>query len=796
MSFERDDPLISLFGKQILLTETNDARFEKFACEVVSILEGGARILGTSTSWDLGRDGVGYARAEGIYVCVTLRDDVDAKALSDIERITSTTKNIKKLYFCASHQLSEHKRRTIEGQLQDEVEYEFSITVLGAGQLIEVASENPEVLNSFYGAEIDNCKRTLEDSSEDSDSVTRGLRLALMSFGEDSASVRAEVYEGVILETLSKFDGLTLEGLAKNISERLHLMRNLAKDALISPIEELVSKKLISKNGRLLLITEAGRRQFDTNVEGAASQLFSGRSAVRKALEQNIGSTLAEDHFNKIWNIFQDSMVTYCISRGETLVAEVCELIGEQADSDVSREQIKPFSFVEDLAAAIAATSSSPAQQAELAQATKDIFVERTGPATDWLVQLCMSFLTACSLGMEYTCGNVIERLLKKTTLVFDTDILLSLLGEGETDHDSVVSVVERWNIMGGKVLVADPVLEEVAYHAHIAARDYAQVQSMLPGTKDERQQLIENVYVRAFAELLSQDRAKRHQWSSFIATFKGTTEYDWSNIYELINGEYRIEKIPPRASTEEQLERDVREYLIKLGESRALTTTLIRNIRDKARRDAQLYSSLVSYMRSIRSFDPSATCLLVSSAKRLAIAESEFKAANERELITSLSTILHLLALAPNVRLGASAMKAFLFEERPMGFSSDFERTLMRMIKASDQVALPWAKRTTLMKKVRGKMMEDAKSRGVKERIDDLENGAFKAESQSRTIEMLKESLDAIAVDTKLAQENATLRRELAELKAQRQLEREKRNYQDRRAKKPKVPPTGKSTT
>jgi hypothetical protein len=39
---------------------------------------------------------------------------------------------------------------------------------------------------------------------------------------------------------------------------------------------------------------------------------------------------------------------------------------------------------------------------------------------------------------------------------------------------------------VGGKVLVAEPVLE-VAYHAAIATKDFQQVNHLLPGTPDDR---------------------------------------------------------------------------------------------------------------------------------------------------------------------------------------------------------------------------------------------------------------------------------------------------------------------
>lgn len=50
---------------QVLARENDDGRFESFANDVASILEG-KPIVGTSKSWDLGRDGRGVVPTEGL----------------------------------------------------------------------------------------------------------------------------------------------------------------------------------------------------------------------------------------------------------------------------------------------------------------------------------------------------------------------------------------------------------------------------------------------------------------------------------------------------------------------------------------------------------------------------------------------------------------------------------------------------------------------------------------------------------------------------------------------------------
>ncbi|MGG7604666.1 hypothetical protein [Massilia sp. BKSP1R2A-1] len=763
MPFIQDSPLVVSITTKILDIETNDGRFEGLCRSAVSILEGDAQILSTSASWDMGRDGVGFGKAEGIYVCASLRDDVDAKALSDLQRLALTTKRVKKVYFCSSHDLSEHRRDKIATQLENEVDHKFSIVVCGSRQLAEAAATKVEVLNRFYGPEIDDCLKILTEG-EDQSADMRGLKLALVSLGEDSSSVREHIYRTVVLEILTHEGAVTVEGLSKRISDRLHLSRPLAKEALVAPLGQLLSERVINFDGRLYSATEEGCAEIARQAQDVPARLLNGRSLIRESIEKAIGSKLAEDHFNKIWNIFQDRIVSYFISRGETLVFEVSEIIG--LDGELRKPQeLRPFSFVDDLANALAQTSSSPQQQKEIEQAIKDIFLERTGPAAEWLVRVCMTFVAACTLGMEHSAGHAIAKVLRRTTLVLDTDVTMSLLGEGETDHDAVCAIVTRWRKLGGKVLVGEPVLEETAYHASIAQNDYEQVRRWLPGSTEERQQLITNVYVRSFAHLLALNEAKPQHWRAYLGQYLGSSDYDWTKVFRLLSTEYGIEKLPARSAAFAELEERVRSYLFESKQGSAITEASLRNARDKARRDAQLYAAIVSHIRYLRDMDMTSTCLLVSSARRLAIAESQFKEAAEPELVTSISTIVQLLTLVPDVSLGATAMRSFLFDERPTGFTTGFERTLVRMLHASEEVFVPWAKRGVLMNEVRGKLMHNAKLRGEKLSTDELERRALQEKNHEQTVHLIKEAFDAVALDTKTAKENAELRKRVSEL-------------------------------
>lgn len=763
--------------QKVIELESNDGRFEGFCREAVSILEGGAKVLATSKSWDLGRDGVGYGVAKGIYVCCSLRDDVDVKAISDIERLRETTKNIGHIYFCSSKALSEHRLTQIETELRDMLDFSIPVSCLGALQLAETVSDSQSVVDRYYGAELDDCYRTVTSEASNETEKT-GLRLALMAMsGDDSHEIRAEIYSASILDVLSEAGaGLSARTCALKISGNLKLGTPLAEEVLRPHIQSLEQRGMVKRAGNVIEITEAGKDKRRVDEIAAGERLIIGKQDVRIALEASMGGKFSDAHFDRIWTVFEDRMAHYFNVKGHTIVAEInAILLGGEGDK---KGKIEPFSFLDDFAKVVSETSSLPQQREELALAIKDLFCDRTSKATDWLVKVSASYMAACALGLEHSCGKAIAKLFARTHLVIDTDVALSLLCVGEPEHEAVSSIVGRWTRNNGKVLVGEPVLQEVAYHAHIAQRDFDQTRHFLPGTPEERLHLIENAFVRAFAELLAKQEAKPSQWKDYIRQFKGVDSKDWINVFGFLSIEHSIEKLPPRSSAEESLERNVRKFLTDQAEAK-IANGNIHIARDKARRDAELYSSLVHYMSSLRKVDPGATCLLVSSAHRLMSAEAEFHQTGEAQIVVSIATVLHLLSMLPSVSLGLSAMKVFLFDERRSGFNSDLERTLLRMIKTSSEVSMPFAKRGVLMRHVRDKMIENARRQGVREnRISEasMEKEALKDENKESTIQILAESLDALALDTRLEAENRKLRLKLAEMERQLDEERTKR--------------------
>jgi hypothetical protein len=299
-----------------------------------------------------------------------------------------------------------------------------------------------------------------------------------------------------------------------------------------------------------------------------------------------------------MWLVIRQKMSHFFYSRGQQMVEEVGRLLNDAtlAPSSAGSAQ-PPLFFIDDLALAVANTATHPDQRDELRTALKDIFTERSGAAFEWLAGLCAAFVAVCSLGLEATTGRAIGQMIASIALALDTDVVLSLLNEGELDHGSVEAIVKRWRTLRGRLLVGEPVLREVAHHAWIAEVDFVAVRSILPGSAEDRARLIENSFVRGFAELVAMGKARLGQWATYIKQYKGAHEWDTRRIAEALRQDYGISILPNAAGVEADLQRRVERYLErvvttgKAGRSLAIA-------RDKARRDAALYASLVKYYR------------------------------------------------------------------------------------------------------------------------------------------------------------------------------------------------------
>ena len=726
---------------------------------IISKNEGGVTVLSTSSSWDLGRDGRAETSRQRIYVCSSLSDRVTQKTVSDVKRLSKNARQPYTLYFCSSQRMSEHQCNKIAQELSTMLSTTTRVIVLGGYQLAQFAEQHSSTFVSHYSVELDDFLVTIRTSVERPIEQDDALRLALIGVvHENSEEIRNELYRDAIRTVLNRRP-LTIGECARDVSAHFRLGRTLPDEVIASHLEALIEldEAQSGPDGRYC-ITSRGAEVLGQHNSTAVDSLLAGRSLVRERLEEMIGHALSEEHFSRVWAVFTAKIASAFFERGQQLVRQIGALL---AASQTGQQADEPLFFVPDLADAVASTSSHTAQQDELSEAVRDLFREPTSDAFSWLARLCASYVALCALGLEAQSGRALTQLLSKLLLVLDTDIALSLLCEGEPNHREVVDLVRKWRAIGGGVVVAQEVLFEVAHHAAIATYDYEQLQRWLPGTAEKRQRIVDNAFVRAFATLLAANRVRRSHWPSYIEEYLVAGKPDPSRIAEILAQEFNIQQLAPATHAEREIEERARRVLAPRN-ARNLSPSRARIARDKARRDASLYASIVRQARLARRKEAGGGCVLVSSARRLAEVEQRLREVGEAKLVISLGGAFHILALIPGVSIGVTAMQTVLFEVHRR-FSSNLERVLLRIVEESDSVSLPWARRHRLMGEVRSRLLsgvDRTTRRGMAtgELDRSVERVALAEKNLPQTAEILRDSLEAVVVDESLQRKNIEL--------------------------------------
>lgn len=757
-----------------LSIETQPIRFEKFCKDIVSGLEGGRLVSSTSPTYDRGRDGRTIDPGGEITICCSLEDDVGEKAASDLKKVTTHGPAPAKLYFCSSQPLSEDARIKLTAAIRAMLPAQTSVEVFGSRQLAEAGVARFEVLlDRYYRTEIVDSLSALEQR-DDGDDKSIALQLALTAVGhQDSVTIRHGLYRSALLSVLKDRHARNVAECSRDVSALLHLARGLPDAVVRDELQRLAGTGEVQPEGDRYALSPAGASAAEDLLRAASTNLLSGRAAVREQMEGELGYKLDDDHFSRIWTDFQDRITTFFFTRGQAMVAAIAALL-EGEGAGTAGDIPEMARFVEELAAGAAATAADGTQAEQLRVAITDVFSDRVGPAFDWLVATAAAFLGICSLGLEATSGEQLRNAVSKLSLVPDTDVLLSFLGAGEPEHASVSEVLRRWKMIGGELLLANPVLLEAAHHAWIAPNDYRQVEHLLPGTEFDRVHLVRNAFVRAFATLMAQRKIRsKAQWPTYLRQFRGSTERDISALKRHLLGLLPFAELPGVSRAGRELRGRVKTVVTGNREAEARDSRDAKIIRDKAERDAELYVAIVEHARRLRNADPASTCVLMTSSGRLKGLEAAFPKEQHEELVLSIPVVLHMLSLVPGVALGINAMRALLFERRLGIEEGDLQRVILRTLRQSQEYSMPWASRTLLEGEVRKRIVEFARAEtGTRdqrvERQRELEDAILDGKEPEAVATILSGALTAVGAETRADRELAEARRRIAELEKQ----------------------------
>jgi hypothetical protein len=710
--------MIPGIARVLIEGDINAARFEDFSVEISS------RVLGitlatTSTNYDRGRDGrsptsqrFGKSQQYGAVLHATLRADLDTKIESDIREMAEHT-GANHVVYCSSQPLTDKKIDEHAAQIRALCLGVDSVTVFGSFQLSSFSERrHPGVFESFYAGEIATIEQRLSPTKvKDESAQQRGLRLALVAFGnEDSAQLRDLLLKGLVLELLAKREELSEPEMLNMISGDLGLNSCLPAGILGEAIAALRDSGLVAGDPKLS-ITESGRGQIQEAQVGATRDLFEGRALIKESLEGLSGVKIVDKQFQQMWNVLLDFLSELFYTNGYQVICAVNAVFKGKSAAQ-TRTPVSLDSLLERGASNVAATYRDIQTAQLVKQAMLDMFNEHTGPVFDWLAAVCERFVALCALGLEATSADELKEVLRSYQIVLDSDILLTLLCQGEPEHEAAKSLINAWRRMGGSVRVAAPVLEEAAHHAWISDIDFNQTRHLLGRLSiNDRLRYIQNAFVRTFHSI-ERDATR---WSTYISFFKGRSSEDYAKILRLLRTDFGVDVLEEAqdGDTKGQM---TRFFLESFSASKGVPANLLNSVEvGKAERDGRLMAAIAETRTKLGRIGSRDVIVLISSSPRMKKAAMRFRSIlGDPDAVLSLGAASYLLSLVPEAGLGLASLRHALFEFGENAKLSDDQRIALRIIKGQDEYDLPWAARGMLQQQLGDAITNEARSRGV----------------------------------------------------------------------------------
>jgi hypothetical protein len=549
--------------QEVIETDTNWARFERFCCAVLAE-ETSEAILPTSVTRDQKRDG--RSLTGGTFVVATVQGGrLRKKMTDDLTGLKSTTSSPKTVFLCFGRSLTESDLDTLKCEAIAILGDATDVIPLGAVQLAVLGKRHEEIANKYYHGELEDVQRAMNEIPKAiGEAEKAALNLALCTMGHNnSREIRDRLYMNLCVRALAKEKG-TVPTVCHRISNHLSLGRSISTGLVLNYLREL------------------GKLGF-TETEGSTWTVM---SRLRELLgSENIDARLLDHVFSRL----QESLAHLFYTRGMDLVSLVSDLLagGEQPGSaprymDLLDETIDQ-----------AANSTADAdQKSDIKTALHDLFREKSGPAFTWLSSVCANFVILCSVGLEHTSSVAVRRVLGQTKLVIDTDAAISLLCNAEPDHESVSALTHAWKAIGGACLLPDVVASEVAVHAWNAQNDFVENSEWLPGSEEECLRLCQNAFVRNFATLLRGGQLRKRDWSRYIGEYRGSKKHDIGPVMQVFVNDEGFEAFDSQC--DESRRQALFDKMVNMGKSRKKKKEE-EDIRvDKIRRDASLLCAVM----------------------------------------------------------------------------------------------------------------------------------------------------------------------------------------------------------
>jgi len=554
--------------------------------------------------------------------------------------------------------------------------------------------------------------------------------------------------------------------IAARLSSDLGLPKPLGESYVASILQAAALQGLTNSKTGIWELTVAGAKEARSVSPEAALEVLAGRQIVREALERLIGKKISHSQYDLIWSTLLDFLSEYFYTSGLAIISAVRAVLGEATKGVPVKSSLEKL--IEEGAKKVGAHIATPELRSQVEQAIKDVFTERTGPAFDWLSRLCERFVALCALGLESTSSDEIRGVLTRNRLVLDTDIVLTSLCESEPDHQAARELITRFREIGGKVVLSSSVLEEVAYHAWIADREFRESVALFGKLgPDDLRKYLRNTFVRAFFLYGWNHEAKLEHWEPYISQFRGQTPHDHSKLLRILQTNLLAERLPDLV--DEALKSDVTAYM-KESAARARGLSVGQLGGDelgKADTDGKVIGSIGAARENLRQQGSQDTIVLLTSSGRLRRADQQFRARlGAPNSVISPAALSYLLSLMPGVNLGLSTLRRALFEFRDTGRLPDTQRLALKVLKSTGLYEVPWANRGTLEEHLNSELRKEAEKAGQK--VEVVRERFVSGDPTINPAQLLLNAVKDMAVTDKREEELLAAQRRISELEAQ----------------------------
>jgi hypothetical protein len=312
------------------------------------------------------------------------------------------------------------------------------------------------------------------------------------------------------------------------------------------------------------------------------------------------------------------------------------------------------------------------------------------GPAFEWITHLCVLYIAACSLGLDPDAQERVRHRIQNWEVLLDTDVVLSLLGTGEPEHEATLGIVKAWRSFDGHLFAPEPVAREVAYHAEIATREYKKWQASVR----RRQRLSArrkapfsapphppdtNVFLRSFIARSAPEYSASY-WRVFIANFLDPSGQHTLRTQRFLQQEYVLLPASDDGIDLQFAAVLSREMLERRGRREQLSQDTAQEFHRRCECDGRLIAILAHRRAALKHIGK--TAYIVSSSSHLrAVCIRHTDRLGLQSPVLAISRLSFALALLPSANLDLNVLRSVLFESafaRHVSHSYAIARKLM----------------------------------------------------------------------------------------------------------------------